>query len=50
MYSKEKKEREKQKGLCFINSKLANGLCYILSPVTQEFSLVKEKKKERYGL
>ena len=45
MYSKQ--ERKKLKGFCFINSKLANGLCYMLQPVDLSIFSSKRKKKER---
>ena len=45
MYSK--KEIEKLKGFCFINSKLVNELCYMLQPGDLSLSSGKRKKKER---
>ena len=46
MYSK--KEKEKQKGFCFINNKLVDELCYILQPGDLSiFSTKREKTKER---
>ena len=49
MYSK--KEREKLKGFCFINSKLVNELCYMLqSGNLSIFSSKRKKEKEEKGL
>ncbi len=42
-----KKEREKLKGFCFINSKLVNELCYMLQPGDLSIFSSKRKKKER---
>ena len=47
MYSKKKKEREKLKGFCFINSKLGNELCYMLQAGDLSIFTSKRKKKER---
>ena len=41
-----KKEREKLKGFCFINSKLVNELCYKLQPGDLSILSSKRRKKE----
>ena len=45
MYSE--KEKEKQKGFCFINSKLVDELGYLPQPSDLSIFLSKRKKKER---
>ena len=45
MYSK--KEREKLKRFCFINSKLVNELCYMLQSGDLDIFSCKRKKKEK---
>ena len=42
-----KKEREKLKGFCFLDSKLVNELCYMPQPGDLGIFSSKRKKKER---